>query len=232
MKEEDLKKHLDNILIDGLIKEAEQDNADFEAAMRKISDESFDEIVMEPVEADCECLGGSDDDMVNPIIAASEYAAEPSERAAIRLNRAQLSPQKNASKFKLLRPWISSIASAAAIILIVLIPSINSMNNKLCDSALYASQAYISPSKGGLDLSTASTDDIKAELPDLVARYEASCKDGRYTEDFPDAAWQLAVAYLKLHRKGDAVKVLKTLEAQTSGTPMGEHCKKLLEQLD
>ena len=41
MKEEDLKKNLDKIIIDGLIKEAEQENADFEAAMKKMSNEDF-----------------------------------------------------------------------------------------------------------------------------------------------------------------------------------------------
>ncbi|MDE6691866.1 MAG: hypothetical protein K2K05_00595 [Muribaculaceae bacterium] len=50
MKEKDLEKNLDNFIIDGLIKEAELDDAYFEAAMRKMSDEEFDEGVraMEP----------------------------------------------------------------------------------------------------------------------------------------------------------------------------------------
>lgn len=47
MKEEDLKKNLDKIIIDGLIKEAEQENADFEAAMKKMSNEDFLELIMD-----------------------------------------------------------------------------------------------------------------------------------------------------------------------------------------
>lgn len=41
MKEKDLDKHLDNLIIKGLIQEAEQDNAEFEAAMCNMSDEDF-----------------------------------------------------------------------------------------------------------------------------------------------------------------------------------------------
>lgn len=192
MKEEDLKKHLDNILIDGIIKEAEQDNADFLAAMRKISDNAFDEILQVSV----------------PDI------------------------QKRSTRFKVLRPWITAVASAAAIIIIVLVPSFNTMNDKLCDSAYYMSEAYITASKGGLDLSTATAEQIKENLPSLEARYEDSCRNGKFTEDFPDAAWNLAVAYLKLHKKKDAINVLKALEVQTKGTPMGIHCEKLLQQLN
>ena len=45
MKEQDLNKHLDNIIIKGLIREAQQDDADLAAAIRKISDEDFERIV-------------------------------------------------------------------------------------------------------------------------------------------------------------------------------------------
>lgn len=228
MKEEDLKKHLDNILIDGLIKEAEQDNADFEAAMRRISDEDFDEIVMEPAMADYECNGTSEEDY-RTVAASKSMAAEPETIEEYPIHHKQ-------SKFKIFRPWITAIASAAAVIAIVLIPSLNSMNGKLCDSALYMSESYITASKGGLDLSTATNEEIKAGLPEMERRYESSINvDGKFTtysEDFPDAAWDLAVAYLKLHKKNDAVKVLRVLESQAHGTPMGKHCEELLKQLD
>lgn len=231
MKEEDLKKHLDNILIDGLIKEAEQDNADFEAAMRHISDEDFEEIVMEPAMSEYEGHGAVAADMDYRSVAAFEtLAAEPAYESIF-------PPVKQKkSKFKIFRPWITAIASSAAVIAIVLIPSINAMNGKLCDSALYMSESYITASKGGLDLSTATNEEIKAALPEMEKRYESSISvDGKFTtysEDFPEAAWDLAVAYLKLHKKSDAVEVLKTLESQTKGTSMGNHCEALLKQLD
>ncbi|MDE6022208.1 MAG: hypothetical protein K2G13_01775 [Muribaculaceae bacterium] len=51
MKEKDLEKNLDNLIIDGLIKEAEQDNKDFEIAMRNMSDEDFLALIYDAVDA-------------------------------------------------------------------------------------------------------------------------------------------------------------------------------------
>lgn len=191
MKEKDLEKNLDNLIIDGLIKEAEQDNADFEAAMRKLSDEEFDELINKPIR--------------------KKYS------------------------WKIFRPWVTSAVAAAAVVLIVLIPSINSMNGKLCDSVLYASESFLTPSKGGFDVTKASVEELKKELPNLESRYKECIKvDGKfthYTDDLREAGWDLTIAYLKLHKKKDAVKVLKELSAQFSGTPFGDHCKKMIDQL-
>ena len=193
MKEKDLDKHLDNLIIDGLIKEAEQDNADFEAAMRKLSDEEFDEMIYEPTS------------------------------------------KHNLLKWKVLRPWVTSAVAAAAVVLIVLIPSINSMNGKLCDSVLYASESYLTPSKGGFDVANASVEELKKGLPNLESRYKVCIQvDGKlthYSDDLQEAGWDLTIAYLKLHRKKDAVKVLTTLAGQYSDTPFGKHCKSMLKQL-
>ena len=248
MKEKDLDKNLENIIIDGLIKEAEQENADFAAEMRKMSDEEFEDMVREPAYADYEDndvrYSSVDEVMVSPMAAShmavadtampfddfddsndSEKARKPAAASKPRINR-----------FKMLRPWITAAVSAAAVILIVLIPSINSMNAKLCDSALYMSEAYITAPKGGFDISSATTEQIKEELPNLERQYQSTIeKDGKlvyYRDGFQDAGWTLAVAYLKLHKKSDAIKVLKTLESQTQGTPFGNHCKELLRQLD
>lgn len=235
MKEKDLDKNLDNLIIDGLIKEAEQDNADFAAAMRKMSNDEFEEMVYQPTYADSgdydeEYLSESRKPLyrkVSASIAADSEIYEPSATDKIQ-------PRK--SKFKIFRPWITATVSAAAVILIVLIPSINSMNAKLCDSALYMSEAYITAPKGGFDISSATNEQIKEELPNLEQQYQSTIeKDGKlvyYRDGFQDAGWALAVAYLKLHKKSEAIKVLKTLESQTQGTPFGNHCKELLKQLD
>ena len=59
MKEKDLERNLDNLIIDGLIKEAEQDNADFEAAMRVMSEDEFMDMlskkVSHPIRLECAC---------------------------------------------------------------------------------------------------------------------------------------------------------------------------------
>lgn len=235
MKEKDLDKNLENIIIDGLIKEAEQENADFAAEMRKMSKEEFEDMVYQPVYAD----SGIDD---------NEYSISPRE-PLYRKTAASIAADSEIyespvidfkshtkSRFKLFRPWIAAAVSAAAVILIVLIPSINSLNAKLCDSALYMSEAYITAPKGGIDISSASIVQIKEELPNLEQQYKSTIEqDGKsviYHDGFQDAGWNLAIAYLKLHKKSDAVKVLKTLESQTHGTPFGNHCAKMLEQLN
>ena len=208
MKEKDLEKNLDSLIIDGLIKEAEQDNADFEAAMRKMSDEEFEELIYESAYAD-QC-------------GASEMApARP--RAAKK------------SKWQVFRPWITSAVAAAAVVLIILIPSVNAMNGKLCDSALYASNSYITSSRRANEINGLNDDQLKAKLPELEKRYKACIKeDGKftyYTDDLKEAGWDLTLAYLKLHKKGDAVKILKVLSTQFNGTPFGDHCQKMLDQL-
>lgn len=226
MKEKDLEKNLDNLIIDGLIKEAEQDNADFEAAMRKMSDEEFEELIYEPAYAYAEKDRASE-------MAAASIAAD------MDFFEEQQTPSRSIvakkTKWQVLRPWITSAVAAAAVVLIILIPSVNAMNGKLCDSALYASTAYITSSRSANEINGLSDDQLKAKLSELEKRYKDCIKeDGKftyYTDDLKEAGWDLTLAYLKLHKKGDAVKVLKVLSAQFNGTPFGNHCQKMLDQL-
>lgn len=201
MKEQDLNKHLDNIIIKGLIREAQQDDADLEAAIRKISDEDFERIVGR-------------------------------ERRKI----------TKFPKRKLLQPWLVSTVAAVVVILIVLIPTVTYMNNmdgKLCDSALYASEYFISPARGGFDVATASTEEIEKELPSLEAQYKELATPGKNVDkemvyEFEEAGWNLAVAYLRLHKKNDAVAVLQVLaygDYPHGDTGINEHCAELLKYL-
>ncbi len=229
MKEKDLDKNLDTIIIDGVIKEAEQENADFAAAIRKMSKEEFEEMVYQPVYADMEEHFGATESSYRQ---SASIAAEP----LMDYDHQSRAGNRKSSKFKIVMPWLMAAVSSAAVILLVLIPSLNSMNGSLGDSALYMSENYITLSKGGFDVSSASIEEIKKESPSLQERYDSSIiKEGHetlYTTDFQDAGCTLAVAYLKLHKKGEAIKVLKTLESQSKGTVLGEYCKKLLQQLD
>lgn len=236
MKEQDLEKNLDNLIIDGLIKEAEQDDADFEAAMLNMSDEEFAELLYEyvpvyegagnnsrtplSVAADTICFANRDPEIYEP----NEIDTEDSQPV-----------QYSRSKRTLFRPWILSAVVAAIVILFVLIPSINTMNGKLCDSALYASTAYITSSRGANEVNRLTTNQLKAKLPELEKRYDDCIKADRklifYTDDLQEAGWALTVAYLKLHKKGDAVEVLKFLSKRYNGTPFGDHCQNLIRQL-
>ncbi len=225
MKEKDLEKNLDNLIIDGLIKEAEQDNADFEAAVRKMSDEEFKELIYEPAYAYGE-------DRVSEMVAAS-IAVDIDFFDKQQAPSLPLAAKK--SKWQVFRPWITSAVAAAAVVLIILIPSVNAMNGKLCDSALYASDAYITSSRSANEINGLSDDQLKTKLPELEKRYKDCIKeDGKftyYTDDLREAGWDLTLAYLKLHKKGDAVMILKVLSTQFNGTPFGDHCQKMLDQL-
>lgn len=252
MKEKDLEKNLDNLIIDGLIKETEQDNADFEAAMRKISDEEFDELIyghvdkqvydyVEKQEMEFEIYS---EPACSYSIIEDRETIQPHNKLIILKKGQRVSPEGDSeesempkiSKWKVVRPWVISAVAAVAVILIVLIPSMNMMNARLCESALYASESYITPAKGGFDISNASVTEIKEELPNLELRYKECINDeGKslsYTDDLQEAGWNLVVAYLKLHKKQDAVDVLKVLAGQYGDTDFGRHCKVLLGQLD
>lgn len=233
MKEKDLEKNLDNLIIDGLIKEAEQDNADFEAAMRKMSDEEFEELIFDPAllyESACVSIDGFD-----PPVMSSSSIDSDMESPVKWKSSSEPTVEKKKSKWRVFRPWITSAVAAAAVVLIILIPSISAMNGKLCDSALYVSTEYITSSRSAIEINSLSEVQLKEKLPELKKRYEDCMKgDGKftyYTDDLREAGWDLTLAYLRLHKKGDAVKVLKVLSENFSGTPFGDHCQKMLDQL-
>lgn len=248
MKEKDLTKNLDYLIIDGLIKEAEQDDADFEAAMRRMSEEEFNELIHEPALAyeedaclmDCNIACSNKIDLSDAFESADAFeevdpfekadASEPAEKFVYPPHIA--APKSKREKF---RPWIAAALTAAAVILLVLIPSIIIMNNKLCDSALLASSSYITASESASQIIGLDEILLQRRLPDIEKRYE-DCVRGNsrniyIIKDLREAGWDLAVAYLKLHKKRDAVKVLKVLAEQYEGTPFGEHCQKMLDHL-
>lgn len=241
MKEQDLNKHLDNIIIKGLIREAQQDDADLEAAMRKISDEDFERIVGSHSYAEVEknkvcCSKLPPKSVCMDWDITSDLSFEENN-----FETPQPKKSKNAKR-KLLMPWLVSTVAAVAVILIVLIPTVHYMNNmegKLCDSALYASEYFISPARGGFDVATASTEEIEKELPSLEARYKELATPGKTADievvyEFEEAGWNLAVAYLRLHKKSDAVAVLQVLaygDYPHGDTGINEHCAELLKYL-
>lgn len=217
MKEKDLEKMLDSMIVDGLIKESEQDNADFKCAMSKISDEDFDDIVGVPEYADERTCD-------NMRTGTQEYAT-----ATASVNQQETSAVLQTKKRFSIKPWIWSLSAAAVILVCVLAPAYNIMNNKLCDSALIASNSYMTSTKGGFDVNTATKEQLKAELSTLERNYTKAADD----EEKREAGWNLVQAYLKLHKKGDAVKVLKELnEKFSAGNDFGDPYQELLGILD
>lgn len=189
MKEKELEKHLENLIINGLRKEAEHENAEFEVAMRKMKQESFEEMIDRPIK----------------------------------------------TKWPVFRPWIISAISSAAIVLLVLLPTLKIYNAQLCESALYASEQYLTAPKGGFDVVNASLDSLRKELPNIEVRYK-ECISGRVEyflpSDLQNTGWDLVVAYLRLHEKDKAVKILKDLNERYRNTEFGRHCSELLKNLD
>lgn len=219
MKEKKLEKMLDSMIVDGLIKESEQDNADFEYAMSKISEEDFDEIVKVPEYAD---------ERVCADMCADTEGYRSSAASVIQQKTPVLLQGK---KRFMIKPWIYSLSAAAAILMCVLVPAYNMMNNKLCDSALIASNSYMTSTKGGFDVNTATKDQIKAELKTLETDYIQAADD----EEKREAGWNLVQAYLKLHKKGETIKVLKELNEKFGEGRLNEFdnpYQELLEILD
>lgn len=200
MKEKELEKCLDNLIIRGLIKEAEQDNAEFETAMREMSDKDFHAMIS---------------------------GAAPKKRNVWKI-------------------WTGAIASAAAILLIVLIPAVNNMHSRVCESALVALSAYW-PATKGADISTMSEEEVRNLLPELEKQYYVAMHpdqepagkgaDGNsdyYLEhtDALEAGPDLAAAYLRLEMKDKAVEILKELAAKDENPDFSEHCIKILDILE
>lgn len=203
MKEKDLDKCLDNLIIKGLIREAEQDNADFEVAMLNMSDDDFLTLIMP----------------------------------------GKTRPQQMGWKI-----WTAAIASAAAILLLVLVPAHMDMDSRICGSALLASEASM-PHSRGMDISSMNDKEIRASLPELERQYQASKRsnDGILYQQAPgkdnpdyylgqmtpsEAGMDLVQAYLRLGMRDKAVETLRELADNESDPQFGNYCRKMLEILE
>ena len=94
-----------------------------------------------------------------------------------------------------------------------------------------ASSSYMTSTKGSFDVNTATNEQIKAKLTELETNYNQAADD----EEMREAGWILTQAYLKLHKKGDAVKVLKELNEKFGKgrlNEFGNPYQKLLDILD
>lgn len=129
--------------------------------------------------------------------------------------------------------WILSIIVILGVGTAVTFMSINSANAEWCDSVLAMSRDYMEPHRGGLDFNTASESQIKDELPKLEEAYKAcEIREGdfvRYEGNLQRAGWDLALAYLKLHRKRNAERIIEVLATVYKGSAFGDHCAAILE---
>lgn len=131
--------------------------------------------------------------------------------------------------------WLTSMAAMFIMAIGICYSIYSSSQNKLCDIVYHYAYnpANLPRSNDSIYYETAryfnlnimSLDEIKTELPKIKSYFDADEID---SQDWHIDGTTLAMAYLKLHRKSDAIKVLETL-ATNSSEP--QEYKILLNQL-
>lgn len=175
--------------VDGICREAHQDNLDFGLAMKGLSKDQLKEII------------GKQD--VGSTAAAS--IAESSEIEKTKVLR--------------FRPWMWQAASIAAVVVIAftVVLNIEKTARYSVDNAIYAC-AEINPDlvrAGGepLDVKSMSDDELKAKLPELISLYQSASN----TDEVADNGYALAMAYLRLHDRDNAKVILERLVSRFDG---------------
>ena len=175
--------------VDGICREAHQDNLDFGLAMKSLSKEKLNEII-------------GKQDVALPV-AASAY----SETKEVKARKVRF------------KPWMWQVASIAAVVIIAFTMVFNIEKNARysVDNAIYAS-ADINPDlarSGGepIDISAMTDDELKVKLPELASLY----KSASTTDEIADYGYALAMAYLRLHDRDKAKEVLEQLVSRFNG---------------
>lgn len=175
--------------VDGICREAHQDNLDFGLAMKGLSKDQLKEII------------GKQD--VGSTAAAS--IAESSEIEKPKVLR--------------FKPWMWQAASIAAVVVIAftVVLNIEKTARYSVDNAIYAC-AEINPDlvrAGGepLDVKSMSDDELKAQLPELISLYQSASNN----DEVADNGYALAMAYLRLHDRDNAKVILERLVSRFDG---------------
>ncbi|MDE5663951.1 MAG: hypothetical protein K2I37_07970 [Muribaculaceae bacterium] len=125
--------------------------------------------------------------------------------------------------------WLSGVAAILIVAAGACWHLFTIQQNRLCDVVYENAYQPLYESRGDgeeyLDLNTLTLDRIEAEIPTLKSAFEA---DEINTQNWHIDGFTLAMAYLKLHRKQDALAVLEQL-AEGSGNQ--EEYVKLIRQL-
>lgn len=175
--------------VDGICREAHQDNLDFGLAMKGLSKDQLKEII------------GKQD-------VGSTAAASIAESSGI-----------EKTKVLRFRPWMWQAASIAAVVVIAftVVLNIEKTAGYSVDNAIYAC-AEINPDlvrAGGepLDVKSMSDDELKAKLPELISLYQSASN----TDEVADNGYALAMAYLRLHDRDNAKVILERLVSRFDG---------------
>ena len=114
-------------------------------------------------------------------------------------------------KARALRPWAAAVCSVAALAALVLVPMFHSAESRVCAIAAVAVEAVM-PSAAP---STSNTAQLTAMVTDLSDAYDRAST----AAEAERSGMALADAYLRLHRKVDARKLLESLAGNDSIAP-------------
>lgn len=175
--------------VDGICREAHQDNLDFGLALKGLSKDQLKEII------------GKHD---------------VGHQAAAAVAESPLNEKQKVLRFK---PWMWQAASIAAVVIIAftVVFNIEKTARYSVDNAIYAC-AEINPDlvrAGGepIDVKSMSDDELKAKLPELIALYKSASN----TDEIADNGYALAMAYLRLHDRDNAKVILEQLVSRFDG---------------
>lgn len=177
--------------VKGICKEAEQDNKDFEVAMKNISKKQL-----------CEIIGKNEEN-----IAVSSQANHPQE---IRIAASKV---VKTTKPNFFRTWMWQAACWTFIIGGSAIWIVRSEQNARysVDNAIYASAYfYEGQSRGTInipDLNSLNDKELKDKLPTFVAQFN-ECED---SDDIYEVGYPLAMAYMRLHERDKAKEILNEM---------------------
>ena len=125
--------------------------------------------------------------------------------------------------------WISSMAAMLIVAIGIGWNLYSTSQNPLCDVVYNYTYQPIegnrSDGKEYIDLNKLTDEQIEIRLPDMKAAFESDEID---SQDWQIDGMNLAMAYLKLHRKKEAIKVLETLATKSSEP---EKYNSIIEQL-
>ena len=176
--------------VDGVCREAHQDNLDFGLAMKSLSKDKLKEII-------------GKQDVASQVAASAECKSEMVKPKVIRF-----------------KAWIWQVAPIAVVVIIAFTVVFNIEKNARysVDNAIYAC-ADVNPDlvrAGGepIEISSMSDDELKAKLPELTSLYQSAST----TDEIADYGYVLAMAYLRLHDRDKAKEVLEQLVSRFDGT--------------
>ena len=184
----------------GICKEAEQDNKDFEMAMKNISEEQLRKII-----------GKKNENKALRPAAASKIAGA-------------MKPKLIRNWMWQAACWAAIIGGAAIWIVIANRTADTRIAeaDRQIDNALYSlAYVYEGPTRGSYsvpDLNTLTDEQLKEILPEITLAYDSSnhIRGGEIDEDLYEYGYPLAMAYLRLHERDKALAILNNLISKLS----------------